>query len=72
MEAQQIDSTEQEVQTADEPNTPTLKETLQAAMQGEDTLPEPPAEKMEEVQKEEDQPEETEEGVEEDIDVIET
>ena len=37
MEAQQIDSTEQEVQTADEPKTPTLKETLQAAMQGEDT-----------------------------------
>ena len=65
MEAQQIDSTEQEVQTADEPKTPTLKETLQAAMQGEDKLPEAPAEKMEEVQKEEDQPEETEEGVEE-------
>jgi len=65
MEAQQIDSTEQEVQTADEPNTPTLKETLQAAMQGEDTLPEPPAEKMEEVVKEEEQPEQTEEGVEE-------
>ena len=65
MEAQQIDSTEQEVQTADEPKTPTLKETLQAAMQGEDTLPEPPAEKMEEVVKEEEQPEETEEGVEE-------
>ena len=65
MEAQQIDSTEQEVQTADEPKTPTLKETLQAAMQGEDKLPEVPAEKMEEVQKEEDQPEETEEGVEE-------
>ena len=61
MEAQQIDSTEQEVQTADEPKTPTLKETLQAAMQGEDTLPEPPAEKMEEVQKEEEQPKETEE-----------
>ena len=67
MEAQQIDSTEQEVQTADEPKTPTLKETLQAAMQGEDTLPEPPAEKMEEVVKEEEQPEETaeEEKVEE-------
>ena len=65
MEAQQIDSTEQEVQTADEPKTPTLKETLQAAMQGEDTLPEPPAEKMEEVVKEEEQPEQTEEGVEE-------
>ena len=65
MEAQQIDSTEQEVQTADEPKTPTLKETLQAAMQGEDKLPEPPAEKMEEVVKEEEQPEETEEGVEE-------
>ena len=67
MEAQQIDSTEQEVQTADEPKTPTLKETLQAAMQGEDKLPEPPAEKMEEVQKEEEQPEETveEEQVEE-------
>ena len=61
MEAQQIDSTEQEVQTADEPKTPTLKETLQAAMQGEDTLPEPPAEKMEAVQKEEEQPKETEE-----------
>ena len=61
MEAQQIDSTEQEVQTADEPKTPTLKETLQAAMQGEDTLPEPPAEKMEEVQKEEEHPKETEE-----------
>lgn len=61
MEAQQIDSTEQEVQTADEPKTPTLKETLQAAMQGEDTLPEPPAEKMEEVVKEEEQPEQTEE-----------
>ena len=43
MEAQQIDSTEQEVQTADEPKTPTLKETLQAAMQVEDTLPEPPS-----------------------------
>ena len=66
MEAQQqIDSTEQEVQTADEPNTPTLKETLQAAMQGEDKLPEPPAEKMEEVVKEEEQPEQTEESVEE-------
>jgi len=65
MEAQQIDSTEQEVQTADEPKTPTLKETLQAAMQGEDTLPEPPAEKMEEVVKEEEQPEQTEESVEE-------
>ena len=65
MEAQQIDSTEQEVQTADEPKTPTLKETLQAAMQGEDKLPEAPAEKMEEVQKEEEQPEETEEAVEE-------
>jgi len=65
MEAQQIDSTEQEVQTADEPKTPTLKETLQAAMQGEDKLPEPPAEKMEEVVKEEEQPEQTEEGVEE-------
>ena len=67
MEAQQIDSTEQEVQTADEPKTPTLKETLQAAMQGEDKLPEPPAEKMEEVVKEEEQPEETaeEEKVEE-------
>ena len=65
MEAQQIDSTEQEVQTADEPNTPTLKETLQAAMQGEDKLPEAPAEKMEEVVKEEEQPEQTEESVEE-------
>jgi len=65
MEAQQIDSTEQEVQTADEPKTPTLKETLQAAMQGEDKLPEPPAEKMEEVVKEEEQPEQTEESVEE-------
>ena len=65
MEAQQIDSTEQEVQTADEPKTPTLKETLQAAMQGEDKLPEAPAEKMEEVVKEEEQPEETEEAVEE-------
>lgn len=65
MEAQQIDSTEQEVQTADEPKTPTLKETLQAAMQGEDKLPEAPAEKMEEVQKEEEQPEETDEAVEE-------
>ncbi len=67
MEAQQIDSTEQEVQTADEPKTPTLKETLQAAMQGEDKLPEPPAEKMEEVQKEEKQPEQTEEAVEEKV-----
>ena len=67
MEAQQIDSTEQEVQTADEPKTPTLKETLQAAMQGEDTLPEPPAEKMEEVVKEEEQPEETEEVAEEKV-----
>ena len=67
MEAQQIDSTEQEVQTADEPKTPTLKETLQAAMQGEDTLPEPPAEKMEEVVKEEEQPEQTEEVVEEKV-----
>ena len=67
MEAQQIDSTEQEVQTADEPKTPTLKETLQAAMQGEDKLPEAPAEKMEEVQKEEEQPEETEEAVEEQV-----
>ena len=67
MEAQQIDSTEQEVQTADEPKTPTLKETLQAAMQGEDTLPEPPAEKMEEVVKEEEQPEQTEETVEEEV-----
>ena len=67
MEAQQIDSTEQEVQTADEPKTPTLKETLQAAMQGEDTLPEPPAEKMEEVVKEEEQPEETEELAEEKV-----
>ena len=65
MEAQQIDSTEQEVQTADEPKTPTLKETLQAAMQGEDKLPEVPAEKMEEVQKQEEQPEQTEESVEE-------
>ena len=65
MEAQQIDSTEQEVQTADEPKTPTLKETLQAAMQGEDKLPEPPAEKMEEVVKEEEQPEQTEESLEE-------
>ena len=65
MEAQQIDSTEQEVQTADEPKTPTLKETLQAAMQGEDKLPEAPAEKMEEVVKEEEQPEETKEAVEE-------
>ena len=67
MEAQQIDSTEQEVQTADEPKTPTLKETLQAAMQGEDKLPEPPAEKMEEVVKEEEQPEETEELAEEKV-----
>ena len=67
MEAQQIDSTEQEVQTADEPKTPTLKETLQAAMQGEDKLPEPPAEKMEEVVKEEEQPEETEEVAEEKV-----
>ena len=67
MEAQQIDSTEQEVQTADEPKTPTLKETLQAAMQGEDSLPEPPAEKMEEVVKEEEQPEETEEVAEEKV-----
>ena len=65
MEAQQIDSTEQEVQTADEPKTPTLKETLRAAMQGEDKLPEAPAEKMKEVVKEEEQPEETEEAVEE-------
>ena len=65
MEAQQIDSTEQEVQTADEPKTPTLKETLQAAMKGEDSLPEVPAEKMEEVQKQEEQPEQTEESVEE-------
>lgn len=64
MEAQQIDSTEQEVQTADEPKTPTLKETLQAAMQGEDKLPEVPAEPMQEVQAEEEQPEETEEGAE--------
>lgn len=67
MEAQQIDSTEQEVQTADEPKTPTLKETLQAAMQGEDKLPEPPAEKMEEVVKEEEQPEETEKVAEEKV-----
>jgi len=59
MEAQQIDSTEQEVQTADEPKTPTLKDTLQAAMNGEDKLPEPPAEPMQEVQAEE--PEQTEE-----------
>ena len=59
MEAQQIDSTEQEVQTADEPKTPTLKETLQAAMQGEDSLPEVPPEPMQEVQAEE--PEQTEE-----------
>ena len=62
MEQQVIDSTEQEVQTADEPKTPTLKETLEAAVKGEDKLPEPPAEKMEEVQREEEtaeQPEET-------------
>ena len=65
MEAQQIDSTEQEVQTADEPKTPTLKETLEAAVKGEDVLPEVPAEKMEEVVKEEEQPEQTEESVEE-------
>ena len=65
MEAeQQIDSTEQEVQTADEPKTPTLKETLQAAMQGEDKLPEPPAEPMQEVQPEQ-EAEETEEAAEE-------
>ena len=63
MEQQVIDSTEQEVQTADEPKTPTLKETLEAAVKGEDVLPEPPAEKMEVIanavaaakQKEEDQ-----------------
>ena len=64
MEAQQIDSTEQEVQTADEPKTPTLKETLEAAVKGEDKLPEVPAEPMQEVQAEEEQPEETEEGAE--------
>ena len=61
MEAQQIDSTEQEVQTADEPKTPTLKETLEAAVKGEDSLPEVPAEPMQEVQQEE----ETEEAVQE-------
>ena len=66
MEAQQIDSTEQEVQTADEPKTPTLKDTLQAAMNGEDKLPEPPAEPMQEVQAEElEQTEEVAEQVEE-------
>ena len=65
MEAQQIDSTEQEVQTADEPKTPTLKETLQAAVKGDDKLPELPAEPMQEVQAEEEQPEQTEEAVEE-------
>ena len=65
MEAQQIDSTEQEVQTADEPKTPTLKETLEAAVKGDDKLPELPAEPMQEVQAEEEQPEQTEEAVEE-------
>mgnify|MGYP003147987059 CR=1 FL=1 len=65
MEAQQIDSTEQEVQTADEPKTPTLKETLEAAVKGEDKLPEVPAEPMQEVQAEEEQPEQTEEAGEE-------
>ena len=61
MESQQIDSTEQEVQTADEPKTPTLKETLEAAVKGEDKLPEVPAEPMQEVQAEEEQTEQTEE-----------
>ena len=65
MEAQQIDSTEQEVQTADEPKTPTLKETLEAAVKGEDKLPEVPAEPMQEVQADEEQPEQTEETGEE-------
>ena len=67
MEQQVIDSTEQEVQTADEPKTPTLKETLEAAVKGEDLLPEPPAEKMEEVQKEEETTEQTEETTEEQV-----
>ena len=65
MEAQQIDSTDQEVQTADEPKTPTLKETLEAAVKGEDKLPEVPAEPMQEVQADEEQPEQTEEAGEE-------
>jgi hypothetical protein len=66
MEAQQIDSTDQEVQTADEPKTPTLKETLEAAVKGDDKLPEPPAEPMQEVQEEEaEKAEKTEEAVEE-------
>jgi len=67
MEQQVIDSTEQEVQTADEPKTPTLKETLEAAVKGEDLLPEPPAEKMEEVQREEETTEQTEETTEEQV-----
>ena len=67
MEAQQIDSTEQEVQTADEPKTPTLKETLEAAVNGDDKLPELPSEPMQEVQAEEEQPEQTEEAVEEQV-----
>jgi len=71
MEAQQIDSTEQEVQTADEPNTPTLKETLQAAMQGEDKLPEAPAEPMQEVQAEETEEAVQEEQVEEQAPALE-
>lgn len=71
MEAQQIDSTEQEVQTADEPKTPTLKETLQAAMQGEDKLPEAPAEPMQEVQAEETEEAVQEEQVEEQAPALE-
>lgn len=71
MEAQQIDSTEQEVQTADEPKTPTLKETLQAAMQGEDSLPEVPAEPMQEVQAEETEEAVQEEQVEEQAPALE-
>ena len=67
MEQQVIDSTEQEVQTADEPKTPTLKETLEAAVKGEDVLPEPPAEKMEEVQREEETAEQPEETTEEQV-----
>ena len=67
MEQQVIDSTEQEVQTADEPKTPTLKETLEAAVKGEDVLPEPPVEKMEEVQKEEETSEQPEETTEEQV-----
>ena len=67
MEQQVIDSTEQEVQTADEPKTPTLKETLEAAVNGDDKLPELPSEPMQEVQAEEEQPEQTEEAVEEQV-----